>query len=94
MGIKKNRISKRVSASFALLPINNRDSNNEITAVVKEQTIGNDKVAHRNVQKLFTSSGISRSKPPLLLQLCSIIAKDKKAMLFLNFVVNSVIGSH
>lgn len=94
MGMENNSIKKRISASFLLVSIINGNSIIDITFVVKEQTITNDMVANRNVQKLVTSPGISRSKPPLSLQLCSIIAKDKNAMLFLNFVVSSVIGSH
>lgn len=94
MGMENNSIKKRISASFLLVSIINGNSIIDITFVVKEQTITNDMVANRNVQKLVTSPGISRSKPPLSLQLCSIIAKDKNAMLFLNFVGNSVIGSH
>lgn len=94
MGMENNSIKKRISASFLLVSIINGNSIIDITFVVKEQTITNDMVANRNVQKLVTSPGISRSKPPLSLQLCSIIAKDKNAMLFLNIVVSSVIGSH
>lgn len=94
MGIKNNRIKKIVGANSSFLSIINGNSIIDVTFVEQKQVIRNAMVAHRNVPKFVTSSGISRSKPPFSLQLCSIIAKDKKAMLFLNLVVNTVIDLH